>query len=405
MRFPRVLPLCCAVLLVLVGALPCHADPLEDAARVLARDIVARTGPGTALALSLQNLSSLGSEDAAEVRRALESELRHRQVQLVPAERAVAEVKVTLAENPAGYLWVAEVRQGNSRDLVMRTVARSSAAAAARPTSPLVIQKTLLWQQSTPFLNLALLQPAHGDARLLVLEAAQVSLYRLQGGRWQLEQSAPVLHAGTPARDLRGRLWLHSDLVSFDAYLPGVSCSGTVQPALTLSCRAGDDPWPLGPGSKDSLAAFYGSGRDFFSGALTAGNSRNANVPPFYSAAPLGSGWAFTGIDGQARWMNGSGPLLPLSLHSGSELAGVASGCGAGTQVLATGRGDWEAPDSVQAYEPAGRDLAPAGAPVSFDGPVLTLWTEADTRTVLAVSYNLKTGSYEAHRLAIACSQ
>ena len=405
MRFPRVLPLCCAVLLALGGALPCHADPLEDAARALARDIVARTGPGTAIALNFRNLSSLGNGDAAEVRRALESELRHRQVQLVPAERAVGEVRVTLAENPAGYLWVAEVRQGNSRGLVMRTVARSSASPAPRPANSLVIQKTLLWQQSTPFLDLALLEPAHGDARLLVLEAAQVSLYRMQGGRWQWEEAAPTLQASVAARDLRGRLWLHSDAVSFDAYLPGVSCSGTVQPALTLSCRAGDDPWPLGPASKDSLAAFYGSGRDFFSGALTAGNNRNANVPPFYSSAPLGNGWAFTGVDGQARWMNGSGPLLPLSLHSGSELAGVVSGCGAGAQVLATGRGDWEAPDSVQAYELAGRDLAVAGPLVSFDGPVLALWTEADTRTVLAVSYNLKTGSYEAHRLAIACSQ
>lgn len=403
--FPRFLPLCCAALLALGLALPCHADPLEDAARALARDIVAKTGPGTAVVLSLQNLSSLGNGDAAEVRRALEGELHHRQVQLVPAERAVAEVKVTLAENPAGYLWVAEVLQGNSRDLVMMNVARASPTTVPRPASSLVVQKLLLWQQGQPFLDLALLEGEHGDARMLVLEAGRVALYRLQGGRWQAEQSAPVLQPDAEARDLRGRLRLHSDLVSFDAYLPGVACSGAAQPTLSLSCRAGDDPWPLGPAPKDSLSAFYGAGRNFFSGVLTAGNNRNANVPPFYSAAPLGSGWAFAGVDGQARWMNGSGPLLPLSGRLGSDLAGVSSGCGAGTQVLASGRGDWDAPDSVQAYELTGRDLAAAGQPVSFDGPVLALWTETDTRTALAVSYNLKTRDYEAYRLAITCSQ
>jgi hypothetical protein len=405
MRFPRVLPLYCAALLAALGlALPCRADPLEDAARALARDIVAKTGPGT-VALSFQNLSSLGNADATEVRRDLESELRHRQVQIVPAERAVAEVKVTLAENPGGYLWVAEVRQGNSRDLVMRNVTRASATTVPRPASSLLIQKTLLWQQAAPLLDLAMLGPARGDARMLVLEAAQVSLYRLQGGRWQMERSAPVLEAAIAARDLRGRLWLHSDLVSFDAYLPGVVCSGTAQPSLSLSCHSSDDPWPLGPAPKDSLSAFYGAARNFFSGALTSGNNRNANVPPFYSAAPLGNGWAFAGMDGQARWMNESGPLLPLSGRLGSDLAGVTSGCGAGAQVLATGRGDWDAPDTVQAFELSVRDLMPAGAPTSFDGPVLALWTEADTHTALAVSYNLKTGSYEAHRLAITCSQ
>ncbi|HYX69768.1 MAG TPA: hypothetical protein VE825_11590 [Terriglobales bacterium] len=406
MRFPRVLSLCCAALLLALGlALPCRADSLEDAARALARDIAEKTGAGAAIALSFQNLSSLGNGEVTQVRQSLESELRHRQVQLVPAERAVAEVKVTLAENPGGYLWVAEVRQGNSHDLVMRNVARTGATAAPRPVSPLVIQKTLLWTQGTPFLDLALPGPAHGDARMLVLEAGQVSLYHLQGGRWQVEQSAPVLQPAVTARDLRGRLWLHSDLVSFDAYLPGVACSGTTQPTLSLSCHASDDPWPLGPAPKESLGAFYGAARNFFSGALTAGHDRNANVPPFYSAAPLGSGWAFAGVDGQARWMNGSGPLLPLGGRMGSELSGVASGCGAGAQVLATGRGDWDAPDSVQAYELAGRDLAATGPPVSFDGPVLALWTETDTHTALAVSYNLKTGSYEAHRLAITCSQ
>ena len=405
MRFPRVLPLYCAALLAALGlALPCHADPLEDAARALARDIAAKTGPGT-VALSFQNLSSLGNGDATEVRRALESELRHRQVQLVPSERAVAEVKVTLAENPGGYLWVAEVRKGNSRDLVMRNVTRASATTAPRPASSLAIQKTLLWQQAAPFLDLAPLGPERGDARMLVLEASQVSLYRLQGGRWHAEQSASVLQPAAAARDLRGRLWLRSDLVSFDAYLPGVVCSGTAQPTLSLSCHAGDDPWPLGPAPKDSLSAFYGAAQNFFSGALTAGTNRNANVPPFYSAAPLGNGWAFAGMDGQARWMSGSGPLLPLSGRLGSDLASVTSGCGAGAHVLTTGRGDWDAPDAVQAYELAGRDLMAAGPPASFDGPVLALWTETDTHTALAVSYNLKTGSYEAHRLAITCSQ
>jgi predicted secreted protein len=49
MRFPRVLSLCCAALLLALGlALPCRADSLEDAARALARDIAEKTGAGAA---------------------------------------------------------------------------------------------------------------------------------------------------------------------------------------------------------------------------------------------------------------------------------------------------------------------------------------------------------------------
>jgi len=42
---------------------------------------------------------------------------------------------------------------------------------------------------------------------------------------------------------------------------------------------------------------------------------------------------------------------------------------------------------------------------VDFGGPITALWTEARGDTAIAVDRNRETGSYEAFRLAITCSQ
>jgi len=42
---------------------------------------------------------------------------------------------------------------------------------------------------------------------------------------------------------------------------------------------------------------------------------------------------------------------------------------------------------------------------VDFPGAITALWTEAKGDTAIAVAKNHETGSYEAFRLAVACSQ
>jgi hypothetical protein len=88
----------------------------------------------------------------------------------------------------------------------------------------------------------------------------------------------------------------------------------------------------------------------------------------------------------------------------GSDLASVKTSCGAGWQVLATSSGDGNA-DSVRAYEFPDRDPVAVSAALEFTGAITALWTEAKGDTAVAVVRDRETGSYEAFRLALACSQ
>ena len=88
----------------------------------------------------------------------------------------------------------------------------------------------------------------------------------------------------------------------------------------------------------------------------------------------------------------------------GSDVASVKTSCGAGWQVLATSSGD-QGEDAVRAYEFPDRDPVVVSAPLDFPGAITAMWTEAKGDTAIAIAKNRETGSYEAFRLALACSQ
>jgi hypothetical protein len=97
--------------------------------------------------------------------------------------------------------------------------------------------------------------------------------------------------------------------------------------------------------------------------------------------------------------------LTLSTLDWGSGIASLKTSCGSGWQVLATGRGDRTDPDAVRAYEIADREPVVVSAAESFPGPITALWTQSDGTAAVAVTRNLKAGTYEAYRLAIACNQ
>jgi hypothetical protein len=73
--------------------------------------------------------------------------------------------------------------------------------------------------------------------------------------------------------------------------------------------------------------------------------------------------------------------------------------------VLATSSDEGNG-DSVRAYEFPDRDAVAVSAAIDFSGGVIrALWTEAKGDAAVAVVRNRETGSYEAFRLAVACSQ
>jgi len=71
--------------------------------------------------------------------------------------------------------------------------------------------------------------------------------------------------------------------------------------------------------------------------------------------------------------------------------------------VLVTKASDAGEPDSIQAFEIAGRRAVAVSAPVGFLGPITALWPIADESAALAVSRSLTTGQYAAFSLSITC--
>ena len=389
----------------------------------LARKIVAVTGPG-AVALTVENRSSLSKRESEIVSAGLHSALETLGLRFVKPEQAAAAVAISLSENLNAYIWVAEIRLGDKVSIEMVSKPHVDGVVSTRDSVPLSIRKIPVWAQEEQVLDVLVLEENTAPTPIAVLGPEDVSLYRLQGGKWQREQALGVAHTRPWPRDLRGRLIPGKDHL-LDAYLPGVICHSTNGASLTLSCQESDDPWPLVAGSAGggvsanfpSLVAstlpaipqvggFFASTRNFFTGALAPGVGKFATVPKFYSAAFLPRGryvlWLFAAVDGQIHMVDGVSDQ-PARLNWGSDVASLRTACGAGWQVLATSFGV-PGSDSMRAYEFPDRDAVPVSAALDFGATVTALWTEAKGDTAMAVTRNSETGSYEAFRVAVACT-
>ena len=391
----------------------------------LARKIVAATGPG-AVALTVENRSSLSTRESEIVSDGLHSSLETQGLRFVKPEQAAATVAISLSENPNAYVWVAEIRLGDGKAVIeMVSTPHPEGVVSARDSVPLSIRKIPVWAQEERILDVLVLEENTTPTHIAVLGPEDVSLYRLQGGKWQREQALGVTHARPWPRDLRGRLIPGNDHL-LDAYLPGVICHSTNGMPPTLNCQESDDPWPLVAGSAGSgvsanfpslvastlpaipqVGGFFASTRNFFTGALAPGVGKFATVPKFYSAAFLPRGkyvlWLFAALDGQIHMVDGVNDQ-PARLNWGSDVATLRTACGAGWQVLATSSG---APgsDSMRAYEFPDRDAVTVSAAVDLGATVTALWTEAKGDTAIAVTRSGERGSYEAFRIAVGCNR
>jgi hypothetical protein len=345
----------------------------------------------------------------------------------VKPDQAVATIAITLSENVASYVWVAQIRQGAAESsVVMVSLPRSGRASAVHDSMPIALRKTMLWSQSDPILDVAILEENGTPSRIAVLSAENVSFYRMQGGRWQAEQVLPISHAKPWPLDLRGRLALAKDHL-LDAYLPGAICRTSVSGALAMTCRESDDPWPMVPASMigsatvfpsagslsgpsvpvSQVAAFFAPTRNFFTGVLTPALGKFSTVPKFYSAAFIPRDryalWLFAAMDGKVHVVDGLNDQTSR-LDWGSDIASVRTACGAGWQILAEGSGELSG-DRVRAYEFPDRDPVAVSPAVDFPGQISALWTEARGDSAVAIVNNRETESYEAYRLAMACGQ
>jgi hypothetical protein len=446
---------------------PTAAEAWNDAAGVLAAKILQHVTAGNALALTVKNISSLGDDDVAQIRRALRTQLRNQHARMATGKQARVDVQVTLSENTEGYLWIAEIRDHTSPTaptedaaataVVMVSVARPRLDERQSPPEPLSIRKTRVYQQLEPMLDVVLLDtppagsasapmPAGGAARILVLGLANVSLYEQAetsdtGGKsvrqWRSKESAPLARLRPWPRDARGRIIVRPDGL-FDAYLPGTKCTGALEPILTLECHESDDPWPLIGGAREGnsgnssatlgAAAYFTADRNFFDGRIKLDDGGEVKMFPFLAAViiprnaaahaglpvvsarvPPGAtvvpGWVLSEPDGRAQLLNSNAKPVADVGGWGSQIVGLQTGCGVGWQVLASQARDLKETDTLQAYEIVNRKPVPVSTPVEFAGPITELWPLADGSEAIAIARNLQTAAYEAFRLSVSCGQ
>jgi len=398
------------------------AGSWNSPAQALAQKIVTVTGPG-AVAITVENRSSLSKKDADAIGGLLRVELESLGVRPVPPEQAAASVAVWLSENPRADVWVAEIRAGTAEpSVVMVELPRAEDGGFLRESAAESIRKIALWAQEERILDVLVLEEQTAPTQIAVLDGEKVAIYRMKNGKWAQEQNLAISHTRPWPRDLRGRILGAQDHL-FDVYLPGVFCRSTPSLPLALSCRESDDPWPLvapdrggySPAGRGAavppLGAFYSASRNFFTGALTPGLGKMTNAGKFYSAAPLPREsyvlWLFAETGGEIHLVDGVTEQAE-KLGWGSDVASVRTACGANWQVLATGTGDGNEEnggDSVRAYEVADRDPAAVSAALNLSGEITALWTDAKGDSAIAVVRNRESGEYEAFRLGVVCSQ
>lgn len=376
------------------------AQGWNDSARDLAKKVFSRAGQPTAITLTVSNLSTLSVAETREVKISLEREFRALNVKLVPSERALADVTVTLSENPEGLLWVAEISHSGAHEVEMVTASRRSVVPKVTPSpTSVTLRKRSVLTQSTPILDFVLFD---NDRSLLVLDTEGITFYNMKEGEWKQQQSVPFVPSPKFSRDPRGRLEPTKDN-EMTAYLSGVVCAIHLQHALDAFCRESDDPWPVTSGAKP-VRAFLAAGKNFFTGVVTSNSDKG--WPAFYSAAALGDSGVtlVASTDGRLRVI----PPAPAAGFAqsgwGSDVAAVRNPCSNGWLGLVSARGDSTQTDSVQALEASGRDLLPASPAFDLSGPVTSLWNHADN-AASAVVRDLKTGDYEALTLIPACSR
>ena len=359
---------------------PMRAQPLTEAAAPLATRIVSLLPQSATVSLDFAQLTPQAITEWPGFRAEFEQQLRKAGIQTTAGTQPEPGVRVTLAANTRGLLLVADVRQAGSRQVIMLpwsyTVSKETNRAVRLTMSPVL-------EQQEPILDLLLL----GANQLLVLTPAAITSFRQVNGKWMFDGRSFLNLAQPLSRDPRGRLALAAEVVR--AYLPGNTCSGPLQ-QLSMTCSSSNDSWPLSP--RDVVnPVHWTTGRNVMESDVVRG--------AFYSAA----GGLFASSSGKIE--DRTGETLQGTERWGSDIVALQSPCGASTTVVAAMAGTAGDTDQVEAFDVSARQPLTLSDPLSLAGAVTALWPAETAAQATIVVHNSKTGTYEASRLALACTE
>lgn len=414
-----------AALMGLAGvAAQAAPGPWEQPASELANQIAAILGPGQAH-LTIRNLSTIPNDEIPVIRRLLTQDLKTHGVVMAGAESANT-IRVTLSEDWLDGLWVAEVGEGATTQVVMVHVGlEHKLAPGAEQQEPITLRKQLVFSELRTLPPPLLPQYAEGSilaisdtGNLVVVTDDGIAGYFLSFQVWAYSKGFSFPERSSLPRDPRAVVVSSTDGHGSSVFTAGLACTVAyatpTDPAVnwrngwTFQCHPSDDPWPIvvDASGAPQLKAFYNSARDYFTGVVSP--SVGVDLPPFYSAAllPRSAGNAallIGGIDGRVQLAeNGALKTVSGTRDWGSDFAVLHSGCGAGVQVIASSSGE-ATNDSLRAYELPALEAVPASAPLAIDGTVTALWSAPDGKSVLAVVRNAA-NQYEVDRVTALCN-
>jgi len=358
------------------------AQPLEafvDLAPDFASKIASALGPGAAAVVAFAPEQSRMQSEVVRL-------LAARGVRIVERGDA-ALVAGDCSMNLRERVCVAEIRRGDDRRVVMTTRVRDRAGDGG--TEPIVgIELRPIYTQRRPMLDVA----QAGDRRL-VLTADAVSLVENDPAGARAIASHPITTARVWPRDVRGRLRVAAS--SFEAFLPGVTCRGTVTP-FTLACADESEPWPIGGLANNGMAP-----------------SRNAFSTPdgftFYEAAPIGSArWLVVGERGVLTFVDPRGRAAARA-DPADHAAGFPESCAAdGPYVVADARAPDTNADTLRLFRVLdGTRLVPLPSTVTLPGALTALWSAeaAGAAAATAIVHDINAGRYEAFHISLSCAR
>jgi hypothetical protein len=402
---------------VCVAQAPQTSSGWAQPAAELSGQIADILGPGQAQ-LIVRNLSTIQTSEIPAIRRLLEQDLKAHGVLASGAESANT-IRVTLSENARERLWVAEVMEGSETHLTMVHVDVSSIPVAATDAR-MVLRKEkiagLLNRIGGGVRENPILAAVEINGHFVVMYADRISVFSSGPGGWT-EANSFLLERNL-GRDPRGVL-LGTASGGFIAYAAGTECSGsyslplggaTADSGWNVRCRTSDDPWPVYQSGDASAAlplkAFYNQARNFFTGIVTP--SIGVDLPAFYDAGMIpraagGAALLMAGVDGKVELVeNGTMRTTAGTRDWGSDFAVVRTGCGAGTQVIASSSGE-AGNDSLRAFEIPALEAVASSGPLAMNGTVTALWTAQDGKSAFAVVRNAA-GDYEVDRVTALCN-
>ena len=407
----------CGLACSIAQPVPAQTEWAQPASE-LAAEISEMLGPGQAQ-FTIRNLSTIPAGEVPGIRKLIEQDLKQHGVIPAGAESANT-IRVTLSENNRERLWVAEVIEGTETRIAM-VHGPAPNAQVVTGDARIVLRREriqpMLDRNGRTVHGLPVLATVEINGKLVVLYADRITVYSSGPSGWMEANSFAI--EKPLGRDPRGIIAANPDGSGFIAYAPGTNCRGSYSLPLngptsdsgwSVRCTAGDDPWPVyqsaDASSAPALKAFFNPARNFFTGVLTP--SLGVDLPAFYSAGLIprpagGAALLITGIDGKVDLIeNNTLRAVAGTRDWGSDFAVIRSGCGAGTQLIASGSGE-AMNDSLRSFEIPALDAVPTSGPLAMDGTVIAMWTATDARSVMAVVRNAAE-EYEVDRVTALCN-